>query len=64
MRGAIRIALQIFLLAMFLHFFGVPAVKKYFKREVMVVKTTKDTKGLPAPSISVSLPSFGHPLPD
>ena len=64
MRGAIRFALQICLLAIFLHFFGLPAVRKFFKREVMVVKTTKDTQGLPAPSISVCLPSFGHPLPD
>ena len=61
MRGAIRIALQICLLAIFLHFFGLPAVKKFFRREVMLVKTTKGTKGLPAPSISVGLPSFGHP---
>ena len=64
MRGAIRIALQILLLAIFLYFFGVPAVRKFFRQDVMVVKTTKDTKGLPAPAISVSLPSFGHPLPD
>ena len=61
MRGAIRIALQICLLAIFLHFFGLPAVKKFFRREVILVKTTKATKGLPAPSISVGLPAFGHP---
>ena len=35
MRGAIRIALQALLLAIFLHFFGLPAVKKFFRKEVI-----------------------------
>ena len=38
-----RLLLQILLLAAFLHFFGLPAVEKYDRKEVMVVETTKDT---------------------
>ena len=38
--------LQIILLAIFLHFFGQPAVEKFLKKDVMVVETKKDTDGI------------------
>ena len=49
-----RLLLQILLLATFLHFFGLPAVQKYQKKEVMVVETTKNTEGIPLPAITLS----------
>ena len=49
----IKIVLQIVLLVTFLVFFGVPAIKKYQKREVMVVETSKDTDGIQLPSITI-----------
>ena len=62
MREAVRLALQTLLLAIFLHFFGIPAVRKFKRNEVMVVKGSKLTNGIPAPAISVSLPSSGKQL--
>ena len=50
----IRLLLQILLLAIFLHFFGLPAIDKYQKRDAMVVETSKDTEGIPLPAISIS----------
>ena len=49
----IKIVLQIFLLITFLVFFGVPAIKKYQRREVMVVETSKDRDGIQLPSITI-----------
>ena len=48
-----RIFLQILLLATFLHFFGLPAIHKYNKKEVMVLETIKDTDGIPLPALSL-----------
>ena len=48
-----RLLLQILLLAAFLHFFGLPAIEKYERKEVMVVETTKDTDGIPLPAITL-----------
>ena len=61
MREAVRLALQALLLAIFLHFFGIPAVRKFNRNEVMMVKTSKFTNGIRAPAISVTLPPFGNP---
>ena len=42
------------LLAIFLHFFGVPAIVKYLKHDVMVVETRVDTDGISVPAITIS----------
>ena len=49
----IKIVLQICLLITFLVFFGVPAIKKYQRREVMVVETSKNMDGIQLPSITI-----------
>ena len=49
-----RLVLQIILLAIFLHFFGLPAVEKYLKRDVMLVETREDTDGISLPAITIS----------
>ena len=46
--------LQIILLAIFLHFFGIPAVEKYLKRDVMLVEAREDTDGIFLTAITVS----------
>ena len=51
--NGVRLLLQILLLAIFLHFFGLPAIEKYQKRDVMVVETSKDTDGIPLPAITI-----------
>ena len=48
-----RLILQILLLAIFFQFFGLPAIEKYHKKDVMIVKTVKDTEGNPLPAISL-----------
>ena len=48
-----RLFLQILLLVTFLHFFGLPAIEKYQKKEVIVIDTTKDTEGIPLPAITL-----------
>ena len=52
-RSWMRLLLQILLLATFLHFFGLPAIEKYQKKEVMVVETTEYTDGIPLPAITL-----------
>ena len=49
----IKTVLQILLLVTFLAFFGVPAIKKYQRGEVMVVETIKETDGIELPSITI-----------
>ena len=49
----IKTVLQILLLVTFLAFFGVPAIKKYQRGEVMVVDTIKETDGIQLPSITI-----------
>ena len=50
----LKLILQILSLAMFLKFFGLPAIHKYHKKDVMIVKTDKDTNGIPLPAISLA----------
>ena len=48
--------LQFLLLAIFLHFFGVPAIEKYRKAEVMVVETSRQNRiGIPLPAITIGI---------
>ena len=44
---------QLILLAIFLHFFGLPAIDTYLKKEVMVVEKKRDTDGIPLPAITI-----------
>ena len=52
-----RILVQVVLLTTFLYFFGFPAVARFSKKEVMVVETTKDTRGIPSPAITIAVVS-------
>ena len=49
---ASRLSLQLVLASIFLFFFGVPAIKKYLAKEVLVVKTLREN--FAAPSISIN----------
>ena len=44
---------QLILLAIFLNFFGLPAINTYLKKEVMVVEKKRDTDGIPLPAITI-----------
>ena len=50
-----RPLLQLALASIFLFFFGIPAIKKYLARDVMVVKSLRESRGkIAAPSISIN----------
>ena len=51
-----RILVQVALLVVFLHFFGLPAIARFAKMDVMVVETTKQTNGIPVPAITITVP--------
>ena len=50
-----RLGLQIILFAIFLLLFGMPALEKYNRKEVMVVNTVKNTNGIPIPAITIEV---------
>ena len=50
-----RIILQLVLASIFLFYFGIPAIKQFLAKEVMVVKTMRESGGkISAPSISIN----------
>ena len=51
-----RILVQVALLVAFLHFFGLPAIARFAKMDVMIVETTKQTSGIPVPAITITVP--------
>ena len=57
-----RILVQVALLIAFLHFFGLPAIARFAKMDVMIVETTKQTSGIPVPAITITVPGqiYGH----
>ena len=50
-----RVLVQVLLLSAYLYFFGLPALEKFKAKEVMIVKTTKDTKGIPSPAFTLAV---------
>ena len=53
-KGA-RISFQLSLFSTFLYFFGLPAIEKYLRRDIMVVEHTKFTNGIPVPALTMSV---------
>ena len=49
-----RIVLQILLLVIFLYFFGLPALKRYQRKEVTVVRSEKDVGGILVPAVTIA----------
>ena len=52
-----RILVQVALLIAFLHFFGLPAIARFAKMDVMIVETTKQSNGIPVPAITITVPN-------
>ena len=53
--GSAKISFQLALFIIFLFYFGLPAVEKYIRKDVMVVDRMKNTDGIPVPDITVSI---------
>ena len=45
---------QLILLITFLYFFGLPAIERYRKKEVILVEKKRDTGGIPFPAVTIS----------
>ena len=48
-----RLSLQLLLLYIFLHFFGMPAIEKYKEKGTMVVHSRRMERGMPSPAITI-----------
>ena len=48
-----KIIIQLLLFGLFLYFFGEPAFRQYLDRKVLIVKSRRDTKGIPAPAVTI-----------
>ena len=48
-----RVTLQLALLAIFFWFFGLPAIEKYQEKKVVMVKSWRNTEGIPAPTLTL-----------
>ena len=59
LKGA-RLFLQLSLFFIFLHFFGMPAVDMYEKRDIMLVENTKFTRGIPVPAVTIVVFEQAH----
>ena len=51
----LKLFLQVLLLALFLHIFGLPAVERYLEKKVIVVTSMTKTEGIPIPAITIAI---------
>ena len=49
----LKLIIQIWLLGLFLYFFGFPALKKYQEKKVLVVTSKRNTNGTQAPALAI-----------
>ena len=52
-----KLFIQLWLLGLFLHIFGLPALKRFQDKKVVVVTSTKESGGTPAPAITIVVSS-------
>ena len=50
-----RVLVQVLLLSAYLYLFGLPALGRFEAKEVMIVKTTKDTNGIASPALTLAV---------
>ena len=48
-----KLIIQLWLLGLFLHFFGLPALERFHDKKVVVVTSTKESGGTPAPAVTI-----------
>ena len=51
----LKLIIQLWLLGLFLHIFGLPALKRFQDKKVIVVTSTKETGPTPAPSVTIAV---------
>ena len=50
-----KLILQVWLLGLFLHFFGLPALRRFHDKNVIVVKSVRKSDRTPVPAISIAV---------
>ena len=55
----IKVILQIGLFLVFLVHFGIPAVRKYVKKDTIIITSEEDTNGTEAPAVTFACSFFG-----
>ena len=60
--AGIRVILQIILFGIFLYVYGLSALEKLNEQNTIVVKTTKNTKGMQVPSITIAARNLDNGL--
>ena len=49
----LKVFVQVVLLVLALNFFGLPSLRRYFAKEVVVIRSTDEQSGLPTPAVTV-----------
>ena len=49
----LKLVIQLWLLGLFFHIFGLPALKRFQDKKVVVVTSTKESGGTPAPAVTI-----------
>ena len=55
-----KLILQLWLLGLFLHFFGLPALKRFHDKKVIIVTSVEKTDGIPVPAITIAVHSANN----
>ena len=50
-----KLIIQLWLLGLFLHFFGMPALKRFHEKKVIVVRSVRESDGTPIPAITIAV---------
>ena len=50
-----KLILQLWLLGLFLHLFGLPALKRFHDKKVIIVTSVEKTDGIPVPAITIAV---------
>ena len=51
----VKLILQLWLLGLFLRYFGLPALERYHDKEVIVVTSKRESEGIPVPAVTIAV---------
>ena len=51
----LKMIIQLWLLGLFLHFFGIPALKRFQEKKVIVVKSARESGRIPVPAVTIAV---------
>ena len=51
----LKLVIQIWLLGLFLHFLGLPALTRFYEQKVVVVKSSRESDGTPIPAVTIAI---------